>query len=533
MKRELRSVTLKASPVPPAAAPASRSAARRPSWRLGPLLLLYAAGFLLLELLLIRRARFSTHRRLVQVPEDAQRFALSPPDLEDAEFARIDVPHWMTSADGDVPLAEREHLSWLHAACTAKKQTVIPWQHGAPDDDVGHKQATLLDRGDPRVVEQLKQCPDVDIYLPDGIRGLGYCEDAVAFAKFLRSRLLPLWALEDHFWDPETNRSVMYYELCPLTPMLFFNHYWDSRPDRSEWPRSKPVYIMPNIEMRELTAQEYWTVDAVICRTLACDQRVKAWYAQEGNPRDAKVFYTRFTSSDSAAHAAEMLGEENVRRKNFAKVRFTHTAGSSPYKGTEQVLDCWLSHPNFPPLDLYVHENIYGEKFQATYDDAILEAPNVNLIRKRMDAVGFGQVLAETSFFLCPSTQEGYGHYIDQARASGGVIITTDAHPMNELISSKDMGVLVKTKRESHPDMLLGGAYQGTHGLRSVDGLVAKFSAEDLCESVEYVLKHTNTAKREAMAEKARRQYHEDTKFFAQRMIQLRLFAREMRNSHK
>ncbi|GMF47670.1 unnamed protein product [Phytophthora fragariaefolia] len=148
-----------------------------------------------------------------------------------------------------------------------------------------------------------------------------------------------------------------------------------------------------------------------------------------------------------------------------------------------------------------------------------------------MDAVGFGQILAETSFFLCPSTQEGYGHYIDQARASGGVIVTTDAHPMNELIPSKEMGVLVKTKRESHPDMLLGGAYHGAHGLRSVDGLVATFSARDLCDSVEYVLKHTNPATREAMAEKARRQYHEDTKFFAQRMIQLRLFAREMRNT--
>ncbi|KAJ8523416.1 hypothetical protein ON010_g17564 [Phytophthora cinnamomi] len=58
MKRELRSVTLKASPVPPAAAPASRSAARRPSWRLGPLLLLYAAGFLLLS-------TDETHRRTV------------------------------------------------------------------------------------------------------------------------------------------------------------------------------------------------------------------------------------------------------------------------------------------------------------------------------------------------------------------------------------------------------------------------------------------------------------------------------------
>jgi hypothetical protein len=144
----------------------------------------------------------------------------------------------------------------------------------------------------------------------------------------LHSRILPLWALEDKFYDPETQKEVMYYELCPLTPMLFFNHYWDERPTRSEWPRAKPIYVMPNIEMRELAAKDYWSVDAVICRTLACDQRVKAWYAQEGNPRDAKVFYTKFTSSDPAAHAVEMLGEANIRPKNFAKMRFTHTAGS-------------------------------------------------------------------------------------------------------------------------------------------------------------------------------------------------------------
>jgi hypothetical protein len=203
----------------------------------------------------------------------------------------------------------------------------------------------------------------------------------------------------------------------------------------------------------------------------------------------------------------------------------------SPYKGTQQVLDCWLSHPNYPPLDLYIHENVYGERYQGVYDEAILDAPNVNLIQKRLDSVGFGQMLAGSSFFLCPSTQEGYGHYIDQARASGGVIITTDAHPMNELIPSKAAGVLLKTKRISSPDMLLGGTYERTHGLKGVDGLVAKFSAEDLCRSVEDVIERTSPEQREAMAEHARRQYHEDTKFFAQRMIQLRLFAREQRNS--
>ncbi|KAK1937057.1 hypothetical protein P3T76_009835 [Phytophthora citrophthora] len=93
------------------------------------------------------------------------------------------------------------------------------------------------------------------------------------------------------------------------------------------------------------------------------------------------------------------------------------------------------------------------------------------------------------------------------------------------------MGVLVKSQRESGPDILLGGAFHGAHGLKSVDGLVAKFSAQDLCESVEYVLKETSVTQREAMAKEARRQYHQDTKFFAQRMIQLRLYAREQRNS--
>lgn len=185
MKRELRSVTLKASPLPSAPPARLSSSHRRSSWRLGPLLLLYAGGFLLLELFLFRHAQFSSHRRLVEVPGDSQRFALSPPDLEDAEFAKIQVPRWMTDESSDVPVQEREHLSWLHAACMAKKQAIIPWQHGAPEYDGQERrpEAKVLERGDPRVIEQLKQCPDVDIYLPDGIRGLGYCEDAVAFTK--------------------------------------------------------------------------------------------------------------------------------------------------------------------------------------------------------------------------------------------------------------------------------------------------------------------------------------------------------------
>ncbi|RLN06197.1 hypothetical protein BBJ28_00015355 [Nothophytophthora sp. Chile5] len=177
-----------------------------------------------------------------------------------------------------------------------------------------------------------------------------------------------------------------------------------------------------------------------------------------------------------------------------------------------------------------MHEGLYTSLYRDVYDDAILDSGNINLIHKRVDAVGFGKIIAESAFFLCPSSQEGYGHYIDQARASGGVIITTDVHPMNELISSSKMGVLIPSKRTTHPDMLLGGGFKGPNGLKSGEGLVASFTAYDICSSVQYVLEHVSVERREEMGANARRQYHEDTKFFAQRMIQLRLYARQVRN---
>jgi hypothetical protein len=143
----------------------------------------------------------------------------------------------------------------------------------------------------------------------------------------MRSRLLPRWALEDRFFDPELNHSVGYHDLCPHTPMLFMNHYWDFQHERPEWPVDKPIYVMPNIEMGQLKEAEYWRVDAVLCKTRGCFDRVTAWYAQEGNPRGAKVFYTRHTSSDVANYARETLGVDEVWPKEIHNIRFVHTAG--------------------------------------------------------------------------------------------------------------------------------------------------------------------------------------------------------------
>jgi glycosyltransferase involved in cell wall biosynthesis len=47
---------------------------------------------------------------------------------------------------------------------------------------------------------------------------------------------------------------------------------------------------------------------------------------------------------------------------------------------------------------------------------------------------------------VIPSEAEGYGHVIGEAMSCGVVVVTTDAPPMNELVSA-ERGVLVRVER--------------------------------------------------------------------------------------
>ncbi|KAG1704807.1 hypothetical protein DVH05_004834 [Phytophthora capsici] len=79
------------------------------------------------------------------------------------------------------------HLSLLHERCVADTDAVLPWQFGSPGHQFSNASAdnpdVLLHQNDSNVLHKLKQCPDVDIYLPNHLHGNGYCEDAVAYAK--------------------------------------------------------------------------------------------------------------------------------------------------------------------------------------------------------------------------------------------------------------------------------------------------------------------------------------------------------------
>lgn len=44
-------------------------------------------------------------------------------------------------------------------------------------------------------------------------------------------------------------------------------------------------------------------------------------------------------------------------------------------------------------------------------------------------------VQAEHPIHVCASEREGFGHYINEARAAGALVVSTDHPPMNELIT--------------------------------------------------------------------------------------------------
>jgi hypothetical protein len=203
----------------------------------------------------------------------------------------------------------------------------------------------------------------------------------------------------------------------------------------------------------------------------------------------------------------------------------------SVQKNTVKIVQAWLGRPDFPPVDVFMDTGLFNGRFREQFGAQLNRSTNLKVHTEPMPALKFGKMLAEATFFLCPSIIEGYGHYINQARASGGVIVTTDAHPMNELILAPSTGVYADTTRKTHPDMILGGGYKGEHGLRGFDGLVAATSPSAIGAAVDFILDDTTPVEREAMAKRVQAAYHEDSKFFAEQMKIVCAYARSQTQS--
>lgn len=130
--------------------------------------------------------------------------------------------------------------------------------------------------------------------------------------------------------------------------------------------------------------------------------------------------YTGFTSVD----CFHDYGEKDYNR-------IFHLAGKSDFKGTEQLLNAWRRHPEWPKL-------VIVRSPKCTFGlprKSLGEIPsNVELIQEFVPDEELSRLQNEIGIHLCPSETEGFGHYINEARSTGAVVITTKAPPMEEFV---------------------------------------------------------------------------------------------------
>lgn len=150
-----------------------------------------------------------------------------------------------------------------------------------------------------------------------------------------------------------------------------------------------------------------------------------------------------------------------------------HVRGRSTAKGTEFVLEAWRRHgTQLPPL------MIVGEGIEEDIPAGVTLATHLTPAALRL-------TMNASRFHLCPSRQEGWGHYITEGLSCGANVITTDASPMHEHVDP-DYGMLLPA-----------------HGERDILAMKWSVSPDAIADAV-HLLMRQNNAELDARARLAR-----------------------------
>ena len=153
---------------------------------------------------------------------------------------------------------------------------------------------------------------------------------------------------------------------------------------------------------------------------------VKSRYAEQlFNAYSPLVTYVGFSSFDR--YDPSVVKEPHT---------FLHVAGQSLQKGTSALLEAWRRHREWPKLVLIQNPN----------RAQVVKIPNVDYRPIRIGDEELRLLQNRSEFHLCPSEAEGFGHILCESMGLGGIVLSTDAPPMNELVTN-DRGILVSYDR--------------------------------------------------------------------------------------
>lgn len=119
-----------------------------------------------------------------------------------------------------------------------------------------------------------------------------------------------------------------------------------------------------------------------------------------------------------------------------------HVAGASELKNTGLVVDAWSRNPQWPQLTV-IRRNSYGSSKALS---RLPDLANVRYFEGCLTSEQLIRIQNESGIHVIPSQAEGYGHILGEGMSCGAVVVTTDAAPMNELVT-RERGALVKVDR--------------------------------------------------------------------------------------
>lgn len=277
--------------------------------------------------------------------------------------------------------------------------------------------------------------------------GLKY--DAEIYAKLIDNNVVCCFFKSHRIPEKEKKR-------CVDVNIFMEKIWWNTTKigDQSDvFLPSKENWLVVNQEFLFESINSLKIIDKFLCKSKYALNLIKHFVEKHRLP--GSVVYVGHTSISPEIHLKDK--DENL---------FIHAAGQSFLKNTDLLLDVWKDiHKKYPKVRLVVTCNTYCKSVVSS--DKLIENGNKSchenfcksdcencresggIIYKPFFEKGeFSEYTKKAICYVCPSITEGFGHYINEGRANGSAVITTNAPPMNELVINGKNGLLVDYKQK-------------------------------------------------------------------------------------
>ena len=312
----------------------------------------------------------------------------------------------------------------------------------------------------------LSACYPIEISTSSPARSMGHCSDFVLYIYFAGARLSPQF-------DGET--YMEHARKCPGTTYL---HGEYPIPDLFE--SGARNYWMPNAEQISKDQEKYFGLsDRILAKTIQTFSVIKSYLTEK---KISTYVQLASHSSPDPIFQTDISPERDFNS-------FYHGYGASGLKSTRELVHCWNRHPEWPHL-IVIGNNA---EFHGITNDT---QENLEIIGNPIGIDELRQLQWKNGLHIAPSSREGFGHYINEARAMGALTITTNFGPMNEFVDERS-GVLLDYASIKSED------YQLLYPVQ------VSVTENNICGGIEKVLK-IPIDDRKRMGDYGRLQYEDD-----------------------